>query len=630
MNFSKINELKPYDLNCNIFDVYSYDGLSMQDLLCQFFTKINECINTSNETIDLTTWLVNEGLKQETVLKITEMLNDGTFENLINVNLFENLNSKIDNVSSQLDHKASKNEVFSMANMGQDIREAMTGGSVAVVGKDTILTENIVDGQITPSKTSFLTHTKNMVNPDELTYGYYVSETGYKTEDSNYAYTNKIKLNKNTDYYVSNYRFICVYNDSGEVLKSEGKKTAGSGVINLTEGSYVIITFHISKVGNGAQLELGSNQTEYEDYKYSFNGKFNIPNNYVNGEMVDFLVKGKNLLDTKKSLKNQYFQGATTNVMIQSDDYDTTEFIKVPKNTNISISPRARLVCLYTDKDPVTGDVEKYIKNTVYNHTLNTGNNEYIRVAYYKSDTDIMQIEINNKVTEFEPYGYNLQGVNVINKNNTNILEGKTLINFGDSIADGVSADYKGYAHRIAENNNMVLYDYANGGATIKVKEDSENNILNQVINAESVNVDYVLFNGYTNDCKTVSNSTNEEYLGEITEGYDNSFNENTFCGAFEKILKTLHEKYIGAKIIYVGTHINYSRDLNSQRIFNDLAIKICKKWGIPVVNMFEEGGLNSFIGVHEELYINDGSHPNALGYDKYYVPIVESKMKSV
>ena len=40
MNFSKINEIKPQDLNCNVFDVYSYDGLSMQELLCQFFTKI--------------------------------------------------------------------------------------------------------------------------------------------------------------------------------------------------------------------------------------------------------------------------------------------------------------------------------------------------------------------------------------------------------------------------------------------------------------------------------------------------------------------------------------------------------------------------------------------------------------
>ena len=59
-------------------------------------------------------------------------------------------------LGSQIKDKANKNEVFSMANMGQDIKEAMTGGSVAVVGKNAILTENIVDGQVTYSKTDFL------------------------------------------------------------------------------------------------------------------------------------------------------------------------------------------------------------------------------------------------------------------------------------------------------------------------------------------------------------------------------------------------------------------------------------------------------------------------------------------
>ena len=59
-------------------------------------------------------------------------------------------------LSSQLDTKANKNEIFSMANMGQDIKEAMTGGSVAVVGKNTILAENIINGQVTPEKTSFI------------------------------------------------------------------------------------------------------------------------------------------------------------------------------------------------------------------------------------------------------------------------------------------------------------------------------------------------------------------------------------------------------------------------------------------------------------------------------------------
>ncbi|MBQ8998001.1 MAG: hypothetical protein IJ086_04820 [Clostridium sp.] len=101
---SKLSELKPTDLNCNVFDVYSYDGLSMQELLCQFFTKINECIKVSNETIDLASWLVNEGLKIEVVKKLMLWLEDGTLENLINVNLFNTLHTKIENINTQLTH----------------------------------------------------------------------------------------------------------------------------------------------------------------------------------------------------------------------------------------------------------------------------------------------------------------------------------------------------------------------------------------------------------------------------------------------------------------------------------------------------------------------------------------------
>lgn len=93
----KLEELKPYQLNCNVFDVYSYNGLTMQDLLCQFFTKINECITVSNETIDLAKWLVNEGLEIEVVKKLMIWLEDGTLENIINDSIFNDLNTKIQN-----------------------------------------------------------------------------------------------------------------------------------------------------------------------------------------------------------------------------------------------------------------------------------------------------------------------------------------------------------------------------------------------------------------------------------------------------------------------------------------------------------------------------------------------------
>ena len=69
---------------------------------------------------------------------------------------------EIEDINSSLGDKASKNEVFSMANMGQDIKEAMTGGSVAVVGVNSINSINLLKNSVTKSKTDFLN--PNVIN----------------------------------------------------------------------------------------------------------------------------------------------------------------------------------------------------------------------------------------------------------------------------------------------------------------------------------------------------------------------------------------------------------------------------------------------------------------------------------
>ncbi len=55
------------------------------------------------------------------------------------------LKDRLDNFDEQLEHKASKNEVFSMANMGQDVKEAMTGGSVAAVDINAVTDSNVIE-----------------------------------------------------------------------------------------------------------------------------------------------------------------------------------------------------------------------------------------------------------------------------------------------------------------------------------------------------------------------------------------------------------------------------------------------------------------------------------------------------
>lgn len=76
-------DLEPEHLNCNIFSCYDYDGLSLQELLCQFYTKINECVDLSQQTFKLADWLVKEGLAQKVAETLEKWLKDGTLQQVL-------------------------------------------------------------------------------------------------------------------------------------------------------------------------------------------------------------------------------------------------------------------------------------------------------------------------------------------------------------------------------------------------------------------------------------------------------------------------------------------------------------------------------------------------------------------
>lgn len=79
-----------------------------------------------------------------------------------------NLRSRLDEAdnkqkqtTAQLAQTVNRGEggVITPAMLSQETKEQMTGGSVAVVGIDSVLTKNIVDKQVTPEKTTFINNT---------------------------------------------------------------------------------------------------------------------------------------------------------------------------------------------------------------------------------------------------------------------------------------------------------------------------------------------------------------------------------------------------------------------------------------------------------------------------------------
>ena len=92
-------------LSCSfIKSVYDFNDYTLNELICKLAQKMDEVITQSNESFNYLDWLKGQGLSDEVIKIMTEWKEDGTLENLINIEKIDKLNTKIDEVSSQMDN----------------------------------------------------------------------------------------------------------------------------------------------------------------------------------------------------------------------------------------------------------------------------------------------------------------------------------------------------------------------------------------------------------------------------------------------------------------------------------------------------------------------------------------------
>ena len=352
--------------------------------------------------------------------------------------------------------------------------------------------------------------------------------------------------------------------------------------------------------------------------KYKFyNYKFNNPVEMIRDESIYQLNRWQ------KGLVN-----TTNGVFLPSQNTISSDYILGKKGNYIeTLGAGTRFYVVLFDQH------FNYIKGYSYVTSSMTINDEFYAmriVARYDDSRIISETEKAELINGLNLYNFTtLPNWVVPVTERGNHLSGKTLLNFGDSIASSQTEGVDGYHELIANKNKMNLVDHARNGATITVVEGNTNNLKTQIDNAIAAKVkpDYVLFDGLRNDVSHPENT-----IGEITTGYTESLDLNTFCGAFEYYCKTMRENWLGAKIIYIRTHNTFVVG-QRQVVLGELALEMCRKWSIPYVDIYSEGGLNThFVGTRGlyTLSETDGTHPNQLGYETFYVPPIESKMKSV
>ena len=279
---------------------------------------------------------------------------------------------------------------------------------------------------------------------------------------------------------------------------------------------------------------------------------------------------------------------------------------------------------------------------------------EYFHVNVYNADIDtFMIVEGDTMPSEYIAYFPEHKELNkdllpqeIIFENEASELlvyasplyEKKISLN-GDSICYGAGSS-GGYGKIIADKFKMTIQNIANSGGTIAgntyyTDGTTPRHYISRTISNMDTDADYIILEGGVNDASV------KPPLGTLSEGLAATLDDTTYYGAFESMLKQAIKRFPGKKIGYIAVHQmhpDYSAAGTADNYYF-ASKKCCEKWGVPFLDLnttIPPFGLinpsNTELYPLREAYTYnaDGWHPNADGYNKYYVPKIISWLESL
>ena len=246
-----------------INSVYEFNDFTINELLCKLAQKMDEVITQSNESFNYLDWLKGQGLSDEIVNTLLEWKENGTLNTIINQNIFNSLNDKIDNFKNDLDNEIN------------DINIQMNN-IISQTDKEVVFRS--INGDDTENLQLLLDTGKNLISyPNEI---YKITHPLYIKNSNQFINFNNSTIefthDQTTPHTNGNYRT----NDVGifNIRNYEEKLTKNITEVNLINGKLTLIDTNNLNVNDYILIDIYSG--EYSSSK--LNPKVNVLTKIIN------------------------------------------------------------------------------------------------------------------------------------------------------------------------------------------------------------------------------------------------------------------------------------------------------------------------------------------------------------
>lgn len=195
-------------------------------------------------------------------------------------------------------------------------------------------------------------------------------------------------------------------------------------------------------------------------------------------------------------------------------------------------------------------------------------------------------------------------------------LEGKTFIFLGSSVTYGSANGGVSFCEYIAERNDCTCKKYAISGTTL-VDNGSNSYVqrMNTIVKKGGKKCDHFICQLSTND------ASQNKPLGNVSESFEKGdFDTSTITGAMEYIIASAKDTWKCP----VSFYINPKYDSAAYQKMVDRLYELKEKWGIGVLDFWNDEEANSLNKAQYAKYMSDSIHPTGAGYLEWWTPKFE------